>query len=134
LYRNVNIYTKHGSNIVGKLSFDDAVINFHAKSILVENDGSLIAGSEKMPIGTEGGKLTIYLYGEDQGVTKEGTGGRGILCKSDPKTCGVPDDIWNSNGGAKEDLPNNVSDFFYKYTPLPFDGGTDAMGNAGYFG
>ncbi|HEV3110706.1 MAG TPA: G8 domain-containing protein [Candidatus Binataceae bacterium] len=129
-YRNVNIYTKPRSNIGGTLRFDDSVIDFHAQSILVENGGSLIAGSENdEPIGRNSGKLTIYLYGKDQGA-----GGLGIVCKSDPKTCGVPDNVWNSNGNAKVLLGNGVMDYFYKYSPLPFDNGTDASGNAGYFG
>jgi hypothetical protein len=130
-YRNVNIYTKPQSNIGGTLSFWDAVINFHAQSILVENGGSLIAGSatDDAPIGREGGRLTIYLYGKDQGA-----GGLGIRCKSDPKTCGVPANIWNSNGNAKVPLGNGVEDYFYKYSPLPFDNGTDEQENAGYFG
>ncbi|MCL4244767.1 MAG: pentapeptide repeat-containing protein, partial [Candidatus Dadabacteria bacterium] len=61
-YRNVHIYDG------GSLTFNDAVIHFWAYNILVENNGSLIAGSEAAPIGTAGGKLTIHLYGEDQGV------------------------------------------------------------------
>ena len=127
-YRNVNIYTKANSNTDGTLQFEDAVINFHAKSILVENKGSLMAGVDQ-PIGTRGGKLTIYLYGKDQGV-----GGLGIVCKSNPKTCGVPNGIWDSNGRAPMPLGNGITDRFYQYTPLPFDNGTDTMGNAGYFG
>ena len=56
-YRNVNIYSG------GSLTFDDAVIDFWAYGIIVENSGSLIAGTEADPIGKLGGKLTIHLYG-----------------------------------------------------------------------
>src|SRR5579875_2853894 len=44
-YRNVNIYAG------GSLTFSDAVIDFWAQSILVENHGSLVAGSVAHPIG-----------------------------------------------------------------------------------
>src|SRR3982750_4346202 len=53
-YRNVNIYSGVS------LTFSDAVIDFWAQSILVENRGSLIAGSAARPIGTAGGLVTIH--------------------------------------------------------------------------
>jgi len=110
-YRNVNIYGG------GSLTFDDAVIDFWAYGIIVENNGSLIAGTEADPIGKLDGKLTIHLYGEDLGV-----GGSGILCKSDVR-CGVPQAIWDSNGASKQMLPGGVEDYFYQYKPLPQDDG-----------
>jgi hypothetical protein len=117
-YRNVNIYNG------GSLTFDDAVIHFWAYNILVENNGSLIAGSETTPIGTAGGKLTIHLYGEDQG-----NGGKGVLCKTGDM-CGVDAGIWNNDHTSKQTLPGPVSDFFYQYHHLPVDSGEEH----GYFG
>jgi hypothetical protein len=70
VYGNVNIYNK------GTLQFEDAQTDFWARSILVENTGTLRAGTPRDPIGTKGkGRngtssevLTIYLYGADQGA------------------------------------------------------------------
>ena len=110
-YRNVHIYNG------GSLTFEDAVINFWAYNILIENNSSLIAGTPTTPIGTAGGKLTIHLYGDDQG-----NGGHGVACKTDVR-CGVPEAIWNSAGASKETLPGGVSDYFYHYHTLPVDTG-----------
>lgn len=147
-FHNVNIYGG------GQLMFmDNGDTDFWAESILIENLGSLNAGTSDVPYGVNG-TLTIHLYGADQGVA--GKGGAGITCKADSKNqCGVPDAIWNSNPGMMlnpstcnlSSLPggmyhgdtmtwsNPVSDCFYAYMPLDFDGG--ASGNpplVGYFG
>lgn len=82
----------------GVLKFDDARIDFWAANILVENEGSLIAGSPQAPIGTDGGALTIHLWGKDQTGTDPNKQGQGVPCWSDTKAqCGIPDAIWNSN-------------------------------------
>lgn len=112
-YRNVHIYNG------GSLTFNDAVIHFWAYNILVENNGSLIAGTETTPIGAAGGKLTIHLYGEDQGV-----GGKGVVCKTGDM-CGVDSAIWDNDHTAKQMLPGPVEDYFYHYHPLPADTGDD---------
>ncbi|HEX8896387.1 MAG TPA: G8 domain-containing protein, partial [Terriglobales bacterium] len=117
-YRNVNIYGG------GSLIFSDAVIDFWAQSILVENHGSLIAGSGSHPIGAAGGLLTIHLYGNDQGPS-----GAGIACKTDVR-CGVDPSIWTMAPSAKVTLPGGVTDYFYAYAPLDYD---NADPNA-YFG
>ncbi len=117
-YRNVNIYGG------GSLTFSDAVIDFWAQSILVENHGSLIAGSAADPIGTAGGLVTIHLYGKDQGPS-----GAGIACKTDVR-CGVDPSIWTMSPSSKVALPGGVSDYFYAYNPLDYD---NADPNA-YFG
>src|SRR5262249_21296356 len=84
-YRNVNIIAN------GILEFKEAPnadIHFWAKSILVENDGSLIAGTPN-PIGTQNGTLTIHLYGSDAETDKAG-----IACKSpvvNGAPCGIPE-------------------------------------------
>jgi len=114
-YRNVNIFNG------GSLTFDDAVIDFWAYNIVIENDGSLIAGTEINPIGMSG-KLTIHLYGEDQGL-----GGSGVLCQT-PMTatvgpCGIPQADWDTNGSEKVTLPGGFMDYFYQYEPLPQDDG-----------
>jgi len=71
-YRNVNVYGG------GSLTFEDAAIEFWAMSILVENDGSLTAGTPEAPIGTHGGVVALHLYGPDQGPgTGQGVAGRG---------------------------------------------------------
>lgn len=143
-FRNVNIYNG------GSLTFGnpDDKIEFWAYGIIIENDGSLIAGSPMDPItsyvdsmtGVNEPKLTILLYGENQGID-----GSGIPCKTDDR-CGVPSDIWTSNPTNKVCLPkamddpdvctnssdcnSGVCDYFYSYRPPPFDGGDE---NA-YFG
>jgi hypothetical protein len=79
-YRNVNIWGG------GVLKFADAKINFHAHSILVENKGTLEAGADAPAVGP----ITIWLYGSaNDGIPP-------ITCQSGP-TCGVPQDIWDSN-------------------------------------
>ncbi|HZM07304.1 MAG TPA: hypothetical protein VFC11_02490, partial [Methylocella sp.] len=110
LYGKVNIIKN------GKLIFDEKIadvkIDFWASSILVENEGSLIAGtpgacdtttpSKPQPFGCNRGMLAIHLYGKDQGNS-----GVGITCKSsssaDAPPCGIPGTAWNSNG--KKRLP-----------------------------
>ena len=145
-YGNVNIYNG------GALIFDDPHANqnihFWAKSILVEAGSSLIAGTAELPIGDRcqaardrgepvycGRLITIHLYGKDLGAfpfgTNPGMGGQGIPCKTDD-TCGVPVDTWKSNGAGKVDLPGGVNDYFYAYTPLPYDDGGDPKGYFGY--
>ncbi len=128
-YGNVNIYGG------GKLIFEDGTTTFWASSILVEKDGSLLAGVDEhgnvKPIGTTpGAVLTIYLYGAPQSPgtdSGKNDGGKGITCKSnngsiDPP-CGIPADVWKSDGGSKFDLPGGVNDYFYKYHPLTYDDG-----------
>jgi hypothetical protein len=84
LYRIVNIWN-------GTLTFRDAKIDFHAHSILVENNGTLEAGFDT-PVA---GPITIWLYGA------KGDGIPSIHCQSS-ETCGVPGDLWRSNPNAAE--------------------------------
>jgi hypothetical protein len=110
----------------GRLIFADAAIDFWAKSILVENEGTLIVGTPEDPIGKNNiaNKVTIHLYGDDQGT--------GIKCKTtmgpanSPDTiCGVPRNYWTSSPqDKKDDFPvpdgkTKVKDYFYKYQNLP---------------
>ncbi len=120
-YGNVNIVNG------GSLTFQDQAIDFWSKNILVENGGSLVAGSPGAPIGSAGGAVTIHLYGADQGP-----GGTGVACQTDA-SCGIPAAIWSSNGASKVCLPPDapdtppeqcrVYDYFYTYEPLAADGG-----------
>ncbi|MCK9378436.1 MAG: G8 domain-containing protein, partial [Syntrophobacterales bacterium] len=103
----------------GKLIFADATIDFWAKSILVENRGSLLVGTPEKPIGTGNinNIVTFYLYGTDSKS--------GITCKL--TNCGVPDKAWNNGGQDKVTMPTpdgtpedkKVKDYFYKYENLP---------------
>jgi hypothetical protein len=91
VFNNVNIYgtgtcPDKATCTPGILRFEDpprgVTTDFYAKSILVENGGSLVAGLDSennlKPIGTNGGsRLTIHLYGKDQGIS-----GKGITCQS----------------------------------------------------
>lgn len=107
-----------------KLVFMDQKIDFWASSIIVENFGSLVAGSPMAPIGAMGGSLTIHLYGADQKA-----GGKGATCML--PNCGVPQNIWDSNGAAAVKLDNGVTDYFYQYKPFDVDNG-DPLGYYGY--
>ena len=141
-YKNVNIYkdvTAGGDANGGSLTFMDAkgAIDFWANSILVENNGALIAGAQTAPFV---GPLTIHLYGLEQNRENSGLGGVGIACKtpiagSDTTFCGIPTALWNSNPDPNPDsckkasettaktLPGGVDDCFYQYSPLNFDNG-----------
>jgi len=131
-YGDVHIYNG------GSLTFADAQIQFWAHSILVENNGSLIAGTPTQPIGqtgrgpncttvdtvttcTNSGVLTINLYGAPTDAD--------IKCATGD-TCGAPSEIWTSNGNTKfpakigdkdYSLPGGVSDYFYGYNYMPND-------------
>ncbi|MGH7909334.1 MAG: pentapeptide repeat-containing protein, partial [Thermodesulfobacteriota bacterium] len=116
-YGNINILKD------GSLDFDDKNIDFWAKSILVENGGSLTAGTPQTPIGTQNGQITIHLYGTNDG--------KGIECKSplvNSVPCGIDKAVWDSNGKNKVSLPGGVTDFFYQYMDH------DNMNETGFFG
>ena len=97
----------------GTLEFKDANINFWANSILVENGGSLIAGTQSDPIGPDN-TLTIYLYGSNTD--------NHITCQTD-SMCGIPSTIWTSNTKTtinptscnKNSMPDGESECFYDY-------------------
>ena len=103
--KKVNIYKdvlSGGAQDGGSLSFTDATgaINFWAKSILIQNNGALIAGSQ---IALFVGPLTIHLYGLEQNKENSGLKGVAIACKTPivdgGKTtfCGIPNNFWTSN-------------------------------------
>lgn len=123
LYQNVNVIKN------GKLSFTDdgSEIHFWAKSILVENDGEISAGTTTTPFGKNKGVLTIHLYGMDSDKT-------GITCKSPQQTssappCGIDKTAWESKGASPVPLPGSVTDRFYQYVQHD-----NTMGETGFFG
>jgi hypothetical protein len=108
-YQNVNIYkdvASGGDPNGGSLTFQDAkgAIDFWANSILVENNGELIAGAQTAPFV---GPLTIHLYGLEQNKGNSGLGGVGIACKTpiSPEFpfCGIPKALWDSNPNPTPD-------------------------------
>jgi hypothetical protein len=144
-FRSVNIFGKSAQNKASLTFTDDPMgIDFFAESIVVENHGSLIAGSAGMPIGStcdnagKCGTVTIHLWGTatDSGVT----------CRSDTKgQCGIPDGVWMSNLKAVTNptinpasctptmvLPGDVNDCFYAYRAL--DESDEAAQRKAYFG
>ena len=108
----------------GTLNFQDQNIDFWAKSILVENKGSLVVGSSTNPIDNT---VTFHLYGDD-------TQTAGITCQA--KNCGVPDDYWRPDPpkNFKLKMPSGVTDYFYQYEILPADNQTGQLTEGGYFG
>ncbi len=156
-FHNVNIYATDPSACAmdstkcGSLTFadDPAGIDFYAENIIVENGGSLIAGSASTPIGTnckdgKCGTVTIHLWGAATDP--------GAVCKSSTH-CGIPDsdpNIWGSNtyntdfqhpattckkvGDISQGLvlPGGVNDCFYPYEPL--DPADRTANNPAYFG
>ena len=112
-FRNVNIFGG------GSLNFKDVTVHFWAQNILIQHDGSLLAGTRQAPIGAKGGTLTIHLWGPDMGGDAMPTSGshqkgaKGITClqttdggKTFPvdATCGVPNNIWTSNPPIMMDM------------------------------
>ena len=122
MYRYVNVINN------GTLNFLDegAETDFWAKSILVEAGGTLKAGEKSTAgaFGTNGGKLTIYLYGSKTDPDVE--------CKSPQQTsgvpCGIDRDVWGTNtmstinptSCTKSTMPDKEMDCFYDY-PDPQD-------------
>ena len=133
-YKNVNIYGG------GSLIFTDSKIDFYASSILVEDSGSLLAGTRLKPIGTNGGVVTIHIYGAEDTSHHN----KGITCKTGAM-CNVPAALWNSNSMAVMFPPDCklaskvtgftkpswlVDDCFYGYSAIDYDDGDQAS----YFG
>jgi hypothetical protein len=143
VFNNVDIFGSTDGKTQASLAFADAPIDFWAKSILIENNGTLTAGVAPdgvtiSPVGTNpGGRITIHLYGPQQ-TAKEA---QGVMCHD--KTCGVTKALFDSNmmktldpttcvaasknGGT---LPND--DCFYMYDALFGDGGGNVKGFYGY--
>ena len=173
-FRNVNI---KGPVQESKGVFSRSILIFYegdvansetslwANAIIIENGGELIAyGRDKsnntpwQPFGFNGGQLTIHLYGKNEAQLNPATGqfvrqNQGALCRTNDPTgvlgpCGVPKEIWDSNGAKPMPLPGQISDYFYKYEPLNADGEctdgsmfdkakgacTSRTGQVGYFG
>ena len=111
-FRNINIYKLSTAQTGGSLKFDDAKIDLFAESILVESEGSMIAGSEEAPVK---GPITIHLWGAETDP--------GITCKSDNVGhCGVPDTIWGKNPAPSMMNPV-LNPKSCQATPVPLPGG-----------
>lgn len=130
MYRNVNVINN------GVLNFLDegAETHFWAKSILVENEGSLIAGTNSATgaFGAKGGKLIIYLYGK--------ASDEGIKCspqQSSNSPCGIDSTTWtlntkdkvNPDSCKKSTMPDGESDCFYNYIDPMHPNSTDFFGS-----
>ena len=102
----------------GQPSDIDKVTNFWARSVIVENGGTLQAGTPETPYGTNLQTLNIILYGRDQsGGDPANKAAGGDTCVQ--ANCGVPQNIWDSNGnGQPLPLGNGVTDYFYTYAPI----------------
>jgi hypothetical protein len=134
-YHNINIYNG------GTLQFADGTTNLSVANILIENGGTMLAGSvaDNGTITPIAGPLTITLYGADQGP-----GGVGITCQSDER-CGVPADTWKQMAMGlypktctQSRMPGlgNIDDCFYQYDAMPFDNGKpqNSAQPFGYYG
>ena len=137
VYDNIDIYGG------GSLAFADANTDFWAKSIIIENNGTLTAGIAPdgvtiSPVGTNLGKITIHLYGAQQSNKLHAVG---VPCHD--TTCGVDKDLFMSNNMKTLDptsckpasqfggtLPNN--DCFYMYDSMPYDDGGNVPAYYGY--
>lgn len=146
-YRNINIIDG-GSLIFDNDTGPDYKVELWASAIIIENGGKMLAGSPSASgaWGSNGGTLTIHLYGK--GPDTRGGHVRPALCRSKEDAeigpCGVPNKYWKVSAdtdGNKldklyptsckgdEELPDK--DCFYQYNPLPGDNlGT----KPGYFG
>ena len=95
-------YVYHNINVVegGALTFLDKPIDFHVESVVIENGGSLIAGSPESPIGMNGGRLRIFLWGKSSDP--------GVECQTDVR-CGIPDDLWKSNPSMAMRMPGRTT-------------------------
>lgn len=101
-YRFINIYGG-GSLILDDDGNSQTKTHLWAKSILVEKDGTLIAGSEDVPFRSN---LTIHLYGSNQDPDA-------ILCKTNDEKksiyCGVPANDWgHGDFFAYDNLPDEL--------------------------
>jgi cell migration-inducing and hyaluronan-binding protein len=134
-YGNVNVI--QGGHLVFDDPPDATPSDFWARSILVENGGTLWTGAETSfspPYGAHGGILTIHLYGPDQSNGDPSTNpGMGAVCRT-PETattgpCGIPMSTWLDNGktadlvlpGRATALGGPLKDYFYRYGPLHGD-------------
>ena len=131
-YHWVFIHQGSASNSIlsGTLTFIDAQLDLYANSILVLNGGTLQAGTAtpKGAIGSNGGLVTIHLWGTDTNPA--------IDCQDEDgqadDTCAIDPTVWTSNKidltkiypttckkasqlVPPQKLPGGVDDCFYQY-------------------
>ena len=150
-------YTYNYVNVVdrGQLIFvdDGGTIDFRASSILVEQGGSVQAGSLDCPFGSANGKLEIGPRGTDP--TEQGTNQNpafaGITCVGNSGNCydpsltatphyclqptppATPSATWSPSNPCDVTVPSNEENtygnaFFEGYEALNFDYGTSYFG------
>ena len=149
-----NVYIVDG----GELTFSETIdlrTDFWASSIIIENNGVMKAGKLTKPFGSDGGILTILIYGMAAPSAIDSSGnkvpvadqGKGVPCQSlvpngTKVPCGIPTTVWASNGKSEiagcgrnltgtnclPNLPVAVKDRFYQYGPLYGDGGKTTAG------
>ena len=145
-YDAINI-VNNGSLIFNNDNDANYKVDLWASAIIIENGGAMIAGFTTEPWGSNGGTLTVHLYG--RGPEKRGGAVKPALCRTeegkDVGPCGVPNNFWkvsdNTNGNkldklypatCKPDSELPSKDCFYQYNPLPGD--TLFSTKPGYFG
>jgi G8 domain len=162
-FDQINIAGDKASLTITEPTTTNKNIIIWASSIIIENGGTLQAGTPSDPYGNNGGTLTIYLYGKDLsgGNDPSKSPGLGALCNGKLDItkqigpCGIPWKAWSDNGQSPTALDGDatvggVTDFFYQYGPLPGDGKctdgtiwdpttqcnnkTNAANQVGYFG
>lgn len=140
-------YTYHYVNVVngGRLIFldDGGTIDFRVGSLLVEQGGTVQAGSLTCPFGSAGGKLEIGIWGTDP--TNQGTVQDppfpGIACVGNSGNCFDPSLTAASHYCTKPDPPGNWTPTdpcnvssgtgnakFEGYDPLSYDYGDNYFG------
>jgi len=136
VFGNINIVGPNGSLEFREPAAKGTQVNFWAANIIVENGGTLKAGTEKAPYGSRAGVLTIYLYGPNQSKgldpNVDANQGRGALCLTDMTDgvgpCGIPtkkaggndiDAAWSNNGTTQVPIEGYpATDYFYQYGPM----------------
>ncbi len=150
-FNNINIVA-NGKLTIEEPPGDGSQVNLWVRNIIVENGGSLIAGTAKVPYGSRGGTLTIYIYGADQSKGKDpavaANAGTGAFCNGKLVTdtsgpCGIDWNLWNDNGKSQQAKVGG--DYFYQYGPMYGDNKCSngsiwnpkdlcGTGEVGYFG
>jgi cell migration-inducing and hyaluronan-binding protein len=160
-YGNVNVIIDPETGTGGKLIFAEGTnskTDFWASAIIIENGGAMTAGTPNKPFGSDGGVLTIHIYGKasPSAIDQNGNAvpsemqGQGAPCVSKIPNgttgpCGIPQAVWDGNGASPipgcvglsppsttclPGLPAAAMDYFYDYAPLYGDGKPPF----GYFG
>ena len=134
VFGNINIIGPKGSLEFREPAKKGTLVNVWAKNIIVENGGTLKAGTATAPYGSRAGVLTIYLYGDNQShghdPNVDANQGQGVLCQTkiagNIGPCGIPTGklngkelAWSDNGANPVHIDGYpADDYFYQYGPL----------------